>query len=103
MHKQRLFTILLSVFVILAGLQELSAQVTNATISGTIRDASGAVVAGASLQIKNAGTGITKEVSSNEQGRYIAPSLPVGNYDVRASKPGFQNLVHNGITLTVGR
>jgi len=102
MHKQRLFAGFLSFVMVLAGLRQLSGQVTTATISGTVTDTSGAVVAGAVIQVTNAGTGISQEVSSDEQGRYSAPSLPVGSYDIRASKSGFQNLIHSGITLTVG-
>ena len=82
MLKQRLFILWASV-IVLAGFGQLSAQVTTATISGTVTDVSGAVVSNAAIQVKNADTGIVQEVSTDEQGRYNVPSLPVGNYDVQ--------------------
>jgi hypothetical protein len=101
MLKQRLF-ILWACVMVLAGFGQLSAQVTTATISGTVTDASGAVVSHAAIQVRNVDTGIVQDVSTDDQGRYNVPSLPVGNYDVQAAQPGFQTLLHNGITLTVG-
>ena len=80
----------------------LMAQVTTATISGTVTDASGASVAGASLQVKNTGTGITQDTTTDGQGRFNVPSLNVGDYEVTATKTGFQKVVRGGITLTVG-
>ena len=80
----------------------LSAQSTTAIISGTITDASGAVVAGAKVNVKNVGTGITRSTVSNGQGRYRVPELLIGNYEVEASQAGFQSVVRKGITLTVG-
>ncbi len=61
MHKQCLFKILFACILTLAALCQLSAQVTTATISGTVTDASGAVVAGATIQVKNAGTDISQK------------------------------------------
>jgi outer membrane receptor protein involved in Fe transport len=84
-----------------AGATGLDAQVT-ATISGTVTDASGAAVSGAKVDVKNTGTGITQNTSSDAQGRYSVPELPVGDYQIQAVASGFQNVVHTGITLTVG-
>ncbi|HEY7388376.1 MAG TPA: TonB-dependent receptor [Bryobacteraceae bacterium] len=80
----------------------LDAQTQNAAISGTVSDATGAVLAGASVQVRNAGTGVTQNVVSDEQGRYRAADLQIGEYEVQASRMGFQTVVHKGITLTVG-
>ena len=80
----------------------LSAQTTTATISGTVTDSSGAVVAGAKVEVKNVGTGIVQSTTSNAQGRYRVGELLVGDYEVQAAQPGFQTVVHRGITLTVG-
>src|SRR4051812_936526 len=55
-----------------------------------------------SIQVKNVDTGITQTVISNTQGRYAAPSLAIGNYEVTATLAGFQSSVHRGITLSVG-
>jgi outer membrane receptor protein involved in Fe transport len=77
-------------------------QITNSAISGTVTDASGAVVAGASIQVKNVATGVTRTIISDAQGRYNALDLLVGDYEVQASIQGFQTVVRKGITLTVG-
>src|ERR1700758_4126106 len=61
-----------------------------ASLTGTIRDASGAVVAGASAEIKNTATGISREVKSNSSGEYLAGGLPPGTYDVTVSSAGFR-------------
>jgi hypothetical protein len=80
----------------------LHAQVTTATISGTVTDSSGAAVSDAAIQVKNTGTSVTQSTNSDGQGRFTVPSLPVGNYEVQASKAGFSTSVHTNIILTVG-
>src|SRR4051812_22041409 len=67
---------------------DASGQATG-DISGTVTDSSGAAVPEAAVQVKNVGTGITRSVTSDGQGRYRAPELGLGNYDVSASKAGF--------------
>src|SRR5580765_6707152 len=79
------------------------AQVSTGTISGTVRDTAGAVMAGAQVVILNEGTGISRTVATDDGGRYTAPSLNLGQYSVTASHEGFQTQIHNGIVLTVGR
>src|SRR5712691_9145180 len=79
------------------------AQVNTATISGTVHDESGAVLPGASVVIQNQDTGISRTVITNETGRYSAPALGLGNYQVTVQLPGFQTQVRTGIGLTVGR
>jgi hypothetical protein len=80
----------------------LSAQGTTATILGTVSDTTGAVVAGAKVQVKNVGTGLIQNVQSDAQGRYRAPDLTIGGYEVQVTKEGFTTIVRKGITLTVG-
>src|ERR1700674_4443621 len=81
----------------------VSAQVTTGTISGLVQDASGAAIAGAEVTIKNVETGTARTLNSDPGGRYTAPDLPLGNYEVQAQHAGFQTEVRSGITLTVGR
>jgi hypothetical protein len=69
---------------------------------GTVADATGAVLAGASVQVRSVGTGITQTTISDEQGRYRSSDLQIGEYEVQAARTGFQTVVHKGITLTVG-
>ncbi len=80
----------------------LAAQGVTATILGTVTDSSGAAIPGANIQVKNDGTGQTTASQADAQGRYRVPDLPVGNYEVQASKEGFSAVLHKGIELTVG-
>lgn len=79
------------------------AQVTGATLSGTVTDASGAVIPNAQVSIKNTATGVSAEVSTNADGLYTAPNLLPGTYDVTATASGFATRVQSGVTLTVGQ
>jgi Carboxypeptidase regulatory-like domain/TonB dependent receptor/TonB-dependent Receptor Plug Domain len=78
------------------------AQVSGATLSGLVTDEQGGPVANATISIKNAGTGVIREVTSNSDGIYSAPNLLPGEYEVTATATGFQTLTEKGITLTVG-
>src|SRR6202049_2644423 len=80
----------------------LRAQVAGGTLSGTITDASGAVVPSAEVEIKNSATGITKTVTTSTEGFYTAPNLLPGNYEVAVSAPGFNTAIKNGIVINVG-
>ncbi len=93
-------TVLLCVGVF--GVARLQAQANKGIISGTVTDTSGAVVVGANVEVKDVGTGISYTAVTDSQGHYLIPELLVGNYQVQASKSGFQTVVHSGITLTVG-
>jgi outer membrane receptor protein involved in Fe transport len=78
------------------------AQVSGATLSGTVRDSSGAVVPGAAVAITDVATGVTRNVVSDSAGFYTAPNLLPGNYEVSVTSAGFSREVRSGITLTVG-
>ncbi len=88
-------------FMGVPGVQRLDAQAT-AAISGTVTDSSGAAIGGATVQVKNTGTSLTETAISDELGRFRFPDLSIGEYVVQASNAGFQTVVHQGITLTVG-
>src|SRR5207302_6518785 len=73
-----------------------------ASVLGTVTDSAGALVPGASVQVKNIATGRVQQVPTDEQGRYTIADLPIGEYEAQASLAGFQTTVRRGITLTVG-
>jgi hypothetical protein len=77
------------------------AQVTGATLSGTVTDASGAVIAGAQVSIKNTATGITKDSTTDSAGFYTVPNLQAGPYEVKATAKGFSTAA-SSVTLAVG-
>ena len=93
----------LSVYVLMTmlGASRLNAQATG-TIVGTVTDMSGAAIADATVQVKNVGTGVTQNATTDAAGRFRASDLVIGEYEVQASNTGFQTMVHKGITLTVG-
>ena len=79
------------------------AQVTTASISGTVRDETGAVLPGVTINAVNTDTGIARTVISDDEGRYHAVNLAVGPYEIRAELTGFQSSLRRGIQLTIGR
>ena len=78
------------------------AQVVGGSVSGTVTDNSGAVIAQATVALKNVATGVTTTVSSNTQGFYSVPNLLPGTYQQTVSAIGFETSVRSGIILTVG-
>ena len=81
-----LLAVLLSTFIATAVLQALPG---NVELSGTVLDPSGHSVAGASITLLNAKTGISRRVASDPSGRYRFPGLPVGTYHLKIACRGF--------------
>ena len=79
------------------------AQNVGASIQGTVTDASGQAIAGAHVAVRNVGTGDARELVTEATGRYHAPLLPPGEYEVKVSATGFQTVERRGIRLTVGQ
>src|SRR3954469_22767403 len=95
----------LHVMVVLFGALLFSAQAqtsTVATISGTVRDEKGAVVPKAEVTIEAEGTGLARTVNADDNGFYIASSLPAGRYTLTTSPAGFKKTVANSVDLHVG-
>jgi hypothetical protein len=79
------------------------AQITSATLSGSVCDASGVTLAGVSVTARSIETNLTETVQSALDGGYSLKALPAGQYTLTASKAGFANLIENGVRLTVGQ
>src|SRR5213594_2926652 len=79
------------------------AQTSTATILGTVKDTSGALVPGVSGTVKHTESGLTRSVVSGERGGYNVPLLPVGAYEITTTMPGFKQQVRSGINLVVGQ
>jgi len=75
----------------------------SATITGSVLDASNALVPAADVTIRNTDTGIERKTQTTEAGVYTAAFLPPGHYDVQAGKTGFATTLHKGLTLQVGQ
>lgn len=89
-------------FLLLTGVPSLHAQVS-ASITGVITDASGARIPSAAIRVKNVETAAIRGTVSDEAGRYQVPALPVGEYEIRVSKSGFQEQIRTGVHLVVGQ
>jgi hypothetical protein len=74
---------------------------TTSTLTGDVKDATGAVIPGAAVTVRSLETGRTSTATSDAEGRYVFAGLPVGAYEVRAEKTSFKNYVFERIELTV--
>src|SRR5438309_2349224 len=81
---------------------ELHAQVAGGTISGTVTDSSGRVINNVQVTITNVATGVTREVTTNDEGFYSAPNLLPGTYEAKFSAQGFRTQARSNLELTVG-
>lgn len=81
---------------------QLKAQYENGSLLGTIRDTSGAPIAGASVKITNTATGVSSDTKTDSDGNYDVPQLRVGVYSVLASATGFSAAEARSITVSVG-
>jgi hypothetical protein len=79
------------------------AQMPTATILGTVKDPSGAIVANAKVTLRNTDTNDTRTVNSGTDGSFRANALSVGPYTIRVEGAGFKSSIDNGIVLTVGQ
>src|SRR5581483_2022188 len=77
------------------------AQVSQGTLSGTTSDPSGAVLTNSKVTATNTATGETFNTTTNSDGLFVFPLLPVGPYKIAATHDGFNTLTHN-VQITVG-
>ncbi len=94
---------IIALVLIVAGSMAAHAQIVGATLSGTVRDTTGAALSGARVTVKQLETGATRILTTGADGRYAAPSVPVGNYTVTALHDGFAAQERTGITLVVAQ
>jgi Carboxypeptidase regulatory-like domain len=78
-----------------------SAQTATAQLTGTVRDATGAVMSGVKEIVTNEQTGLTRQTTTGGNGEYVLPLLPVGVYAITGEQAGFKTAVHSNIALTV--
>jgi hypothetical protein len=100
----RTLAILLSALMIVVfSAHDLAAQQATALLTGTIKDASGAVVPGAKVTLKNSATNVTRVANSNKDGDYVFTSIPIGPYELEVERQGFNKSVRKGITLEINQ
>src|SRR5262249_51939949 len=79
------------------------AQITTGTIQGTVVDLNGAALPGATVEIKNLDTNLSRTLTTDDGGRFVALAMPAGPYSITVSKQGFTTAVAERLELTVGQ
>src|SRR6266700_4172529 len=97
MLRRILFTLAVMLAVSITAL----AQSDRGTITGTIADPAGAVVANAPIEAKNTETGAVFQGASSTTGNYTLAQLPVGTYEISVTVPGFKKFVHQNVVVGV--
>ena len=95
-------SIFLCLVVCIGGARYGFAQVSGATLTGTVKDTSGAVIPNAQLSATNTATGVNRKIVTDSAGFYTMSNLLPGDYQVTVSAQGFASQERSGITLTVG-
>jgi hypothetical protein len=94
---KRIFTTLGLVLLFASGLRATD----TGSISGVVTDSTGAIIPGVTVNALNPSTGIKRTVTTNAEGFYAIPNLPVGHYEVNFHKEGFRDVRQTGVTIDV--
>ncbi|MGB2634133.1 MAG: carboxypeptidase regulatory-like domain-containing protein [Candidatus Acidiferrum sp.] len=101
-HFRRHGWFVAALFFLLTWQQPAQAQIS-ASISGVVTDPSGASAPSANVTARNVDTDVSRTTTSDSDGRYLILALPLGLYEVKVSKSGFQDSMRNGIQLNIGQ
>lgn len=93
----------LFVMALLAVLSSVALAQDTATVTGTVRDKSGAIIPNAGVTVASPATGVTVDVKSNGEGEYLAGGLTPGTYNLIVTAPGFQKYEVKGLVLRVAQ
>jgi hypothetical protein len=107
MRRSGISWVLQNVFAIIAGVAlfgatALHAQVDTGSITGTVTDASGAVVSGAKVTLTNEGTGASLTATTSSDGVYKFSPVRVGRYKLQTTSQGFQTTTQSGVKVDIG-
>jgi hypothetical protein len=103
MHTQMTkFALLLMAWLVMALPAKMAAQVSTATVSGTIADSSGAVIPNAKITATEVATGVNTTAMSNQAGEYTLALLKPGTYSLKVDVSGFKNYQQRDLTLASG-
>src|SRR5260370_17489752 len=94
--------VLASLVVLLCSAAPLRAQVDAGSILGTVSDASGGSVRGATVTLTNEGTNASLSTTTSADGTYKFSPVRIGSYKVTATLQGFQTVPHKGLTVNIG-
>ncbi len=101
LRSRVLFTVLLSVVVMLSGAVRAHSQSASAAVSGVVHDSSGKVVQGAAVMLRNRATSVTRDTVTDREGRFHAANLVPGEYALRVTRTGFKTAVSDRVRLIV--
>lgn len=103
-YRVHSFGLTLAMASILSGVAIPSfAQAPTGTILGVVKDASGGSISGATVTALNTETGLTRTLTTADDGAYRFPALPVGHYSVKVDRSGFKPETHEGLVLDVSQ
>jgi hypothetical protein len=100
--SRRVLVLAAALLAFAAGPARAQSQAVNGTIEGTIKDASGALLPGVTVTVRNTDTGAERVVVTDANGLYRAPLLPLGTYTVSAELSGFKKHEQTKIPITAG-
>lgn len=100
---QRAAILVSAILLVLASSSSLYGQSERARIIGTVTDPQGAVVPGATVIVTNAATGVASKATTNQDGQYQAPELPIGAYKVKVARQGFKTIETISYTLDINQ
>jgi hypothetical protein len=94
--------VLVFVLAFLSG-NVLVAQEATAVLTGSVKDASGAVIVGAKVTLRNTQTNAARTATTDKDGGYLFNLVPIGNYDLKIEEAGFDTYIRKGITLEINQ
>src|SRR5687768_5301993 len=86
---------------ILGGHVTADAQTVSGTLRGTVTDANGAFVPNATILVRSTETGLQRTVVSSDEGSYNIPFLPIGTYNVEATRTDFNKVIRENVTINL--
>ena len=98
----RAFTSILALLILSSAVFAQS-QATTGLIQGTVVDPNDALIAGATINVKNTETGLERTVTSNSDGFFSVPLLPLGKYRVTTTATGFANSILENVEVSIGQ
>lgn len=96
-----ILSLLVTIIWLIPAFTSARGQGITGSISGTVTDPSGAVVAGASVTVRNVDTNALRTVQTSAAGTYTVTQLPPGHYEVKVDRQGFETYRQSGITLAI--
>ncbi|MCH5683065.1 carboxypeptidase-like regulatory domain-containing protein [Niabella sp. W65] len=98
---RNIFNVFVGLLLLLGGAGNITAQTTQASFTGKVTNSAGALLQGATVQIKNQSTGFNSSTVTNANGNYVFKELPLGGpYFVLVSYTGYKEFKKDGIRLT---